>query len=432
MKKLVLMMVGLFLFSASYAQDKEALKAQKEAQKEAEKVVKKARTTYELSIPNAQYGRKETDFEKLGTTLPMLQEAMENQYTKDDAMTWKVAADVTFEYYKKQENETKADPDNEQLKQQFVETCANLTNYCVMYDSLMRLNPKAKPDELKTEHQKYQTMAVNASLQVLQASQNLSNSDKQEELKQGAKYSELFLQAMQSSLLSDFKNENRDDYISYAKAFRAQSYLNIEGTPEATIEKAYLDLVNTKYKGIAYQSLANYYREKDQAKQLKYLQEGIDALKDDPEQKDLRGNFAIILMQNQFQKGDKEGFKKTAQLIKEEFSDNDNAVNAYLMEGQMAFEDKDYDSAKNIFLAAKEKFPDESKCLLMAARSAWMKAQTNGSKKPDMDEAIQLFKQLESENPDDSEMWGEALYILYNNTQQMNLAAPYKKYYKAN
>lgn len=68
MKKLVLMMVGLFLFSASYAQDKEALKAQKEAQKEAEKVVKKAKTTYELSIPNAQYGRKETDFEKLGTT----------------------------------------------------------------------------------------------------------------------------------------------------------------------------------------------------------------------------------------------------------------------------------------------------------------------------------------------------------------------------
>lgn len=432
MKKLVLMMVGLFLFSASYAQDKEALKAQKEAQKEAEKVVKKARTTYELSIPNAQYGRKETDFEKLGTTLPMLKEAMENQYTKDDAQTWKVAADVTFEYYKKQENETKADPDNEQLKQQFVETCANLTNYCVMYDSLMRLNLKAKPDELKTEHQKYQTMAVNASLQVLQASQNLSNSDKQEELKQGVKYSELFLQAMQSSLLSDFKNENRNDYISYAKAFRAQSYLNIEGTPEATIEKAYLDLVNTKYKGIAYQSLANYYREKDQAKQLKYLQEGIDALKDDPEQKDLRGNFAIILMQNQFQKGDKEGFKKTAQLIKEEFSDNDNAVNAYLMEGQMAFEDKDYDSAKNIFLAAKEKFPDESKCLLMAARSAWMKAQTNGSKKPDMDEAIKLFKQLEAENPDDSEMWGEALYILYNNTQQMNLAAPYKKYYKAN
>lgn len=432
MKKLVLMMVGLFLFSASYAQDKEALKAQKEAQKEAEKVVKKAKSTYELSIPNAQYGRKETDFEKLGTTLPMLQEAMENQYTKDDAQTWKVAADVTFEYYKKLDNEAKADPDNEQLKQQFVETCANLTTYCITYDSLMRLNPKAKPDELKAEHQKYQTMAVNASLQVLQASQNLSNSDKQEELKKGVQYSELFLKAMNSSLLSDFKNDNRNDYISWAKAFRAQSYLNLEGTPAATIEAAYRDLMDTKYKGIAYQSLANYFREKDKAKQLQYLQEGVDALKDDPEQKDLRGNFAIILMQNQFQNGDKEGFKKTAKLIREEFSDNDNAVNAYLMEGQMAFEEKDFEAAKSIFLAAKEKFPDEPKCLLMAARSAWMKAQTNGSKKPDMDEAINLFKQLESENPDDSEMWGEALYILYNNTQQMNLAAPYKKYYKAN
>ena len=107
---------------------------------------------------------------------------------------------------------------------------------------------------------------------------------------------------------------------------------------------------------------------------------------------------------------------------KTEFADNDNAINAYLMEGQMAFEDKDYDGAKAIFLTAKEKFPDESKCLLMAARSAWMKAQVGGSKKADMDDAIALFKQLEAENPEDPELWGESLYILYNNTQQPTLA----------
>ena len=68
----------------------------------------------------------------------------------------------------------------------------------------------------------------------------------------------------------------------------------------------------------------------------------------------------------------------------------------------------------------------------MAARSAWMKAQAGGGKKEDMDVAIKMFKQLEAENPDDSELWGESLYILYNNTQQPTLAAPYKKYYKAN
>ncbi|MDE5739532.1 MAG: hypothetical protein K2H92_04370 [Bacteroidaceae bacterium] len=65
MKKFVLMMVSLFLISGAYAQDKEALKAQKAAQKEAESTLKKAKNAYERSIPNAQYGRKETDFTRL-------------------------------------------------------------------------------------------------------------------------------------------------------------------------------------------------------------------------------------------------------------------------------------------------------------------------------------------------------------------------------
>ncbi|MCH5175072.1 MAG: hypothetical protein J1F40_04240 [Prevotellaceae bacterium] len=433
MKRFAFIMAGLLLFSAANAQDKEALKAQKDAQKAAESALKKAKQTYELSIPNPQYGRKETDFNKLENSLPLIQEAMKSEYTKDNPQTWKTAADIELEYYKKLENETKADPDNEDLKQKYIETSSNLVNYCIKYDSLLILNPKAKPDEVKTQHTMYQQYAVNPAIQLLQASQNYSNSDKQEDLKLGAKYSEEFLNAVEKShLMNDFKNENLNDWKTYAKAFRAQSYLNIEGTPEDKIVSVYTDLMSTKYKGVAYQSLSNYYREKDPAKQNQYLQEGIDALKDDPEQKDLRANFAIILMQNQFQKGDKEGFKKTAALIKEEFSDNDNAINAYLMEGQMTFEDKQYDEAKAIFLTAKEKFPDEPKTLLMAARSAWMKAQAGGSKKEDMDEAIRLFKQLESENPEDPELWGESLYILYNNTQQPTLAAPYKKYYKAN
>lgn len=433
MKRFAFLMAGLLLFSAANAQDKDALKAQKEAQKAAESALKKAKQTYELSIPNPQYGRKETDFNKLENSLPLIQEAIKSEYTKDNPQTWKTAADIELEYYKKLENETKADPDNEALKQKYIEASSNLLNYCIKYDSLLVINSKAKPDEVRTQHTMYQQFAVNPAIQLLQASQNYSNSDKQEELKLGAKYSEEFLYAMEKSqLMSDFKNENLNDWKTYAKAFRAQSYLNIEGTPEDKIVSAYTDLMQTKYKGVAYQSLGNYYRDKDQAKQNKYLQEGIDALKDDPEQKDLRANFAIILMQNQFQKGDKEGFKKTAALVKDEFSDNDNAINAYLMEGQMAFEDKQYDEAKAIFLAAKEKFPDEPKALLMAARSAWMKAQAGGSKRADMDEAIRLFKQLESENPEDPELWGESLYILYNNTQQAALAAPYKKYYKAN
>ena len=149
MKKLVLMMVGLFLISSAYAQDKEALKAQKEAMKEAEKVVKKATTIYETSIPNQQYGRKETDFEKLAGALPLIQEAIANEYTKNDAQTWKTAADVEYEYYKKSENAIKADPDNESLKQSYIESSAKILTYCIKYDSLMVLNTKMKPEDMK-------------------------------------------------------------------------------------------------------------------------------------------------------------------------------------------------------------------------------------------------------------------------------------------
>lgn len=432
MKKLVLAMAGLLLIgTTAMAQDKEAIKAQKAAMKEAESTLKKAKSTYETSIPNPQYGRKETDFAKLATALPLIESAMANEYTKDNMDTWQTAADISYEFYKKLETNVKADPDNEKLKQQYIDDGIKLTTYCVKFDSLLALDTKIKPEEKAKIHQKYQVMGVNPALQLLQAAQNASNNDDQEELKKGAQYSEAFLNVMEKShLMSDFKNENLADWKTYAKAFRAQSYLHIEGAPEDVIVSAYKELIPTKYKANAYQSLANYYRETDKAKQNQYLQEGLDALKDDPEMHDTRAGFAMILMQNLYRAGDKEGFKKIAEVVKTEFADNENAINAYLMEAEIAFEAKDYKAAKDLFLTAKEKYPDDTKSLLMAARCAWMWAQNNGSKKPDMDEAIKLFKQVEKETPEDPENWGEALYILYNNTQQMQLAAPYKKYYK--
>lgn len=447
MKKLVLMMVGLFLITTAYAQDKAALKAQKEAEKAAKATFKKARSIYETSIPNPEFGRKETDFEKLKTAVPLIEEAIQSDFTNKDIDTWKVASDIQQEFYKKENEEVKADPDNEQLKKQFLETGAKLVNYIEKYDELLALDAKTKPEEKSQIHQKNQVLAANPALQLLQAAQNASNSDNQEDLKAGVKYSEAFLNIMdksnlmknleQNTLTKDFTKEKIDEWVTYAKVFRAQSYFNIEGTPESTIVSAYEALIPTKYKGVAYNSLSNYYREKDKNKQNKYLLEGIEALKDsdDPQQKELRANFAFIHMQNlynggQYKSEDKEALKKAIQLIKDEFSDDDNAVNAYLMEGQMVFDEKNYTEAKKLYIEAKEKFPDEERCLIMAARSAWMVAQTNGSKKADMEEAIKLFKELETADPSTPEYWGESLYILYNNTQQTALAAKYKKYYK--
>ena len=446
MKKLVLMMVGLFLISSAYAQDKAALKAQKEAEKEAKATFKKAKSTYETSIPNEAFGRKETDFEKLATAVPLIESAIQNEFTNKDMDTWKVASDIQQEFYNKENNEVKADPDNEQLKKNFLETGSKLVTYLQKYDELLAQDAKMKPEEKDPIHQKNQILAANAALQLLQASQNASNSDNQEELKAGVKYSEKFLDIMEKSslmknlenntLTKEFTKEKIEEWITYAKVFRAQSYFNIEGTPESTIISAYEALFPTKYKGVAYNSLSNYYREKDKAKQNKYLVQGIEALKNDPEQKDLRSNFAFSHMQNlynggQYKSEEKDELKKAIQLIKDEFSDDDNAVNAYLMDGQMAFDEKKYDEAKKIYQEAIAKFPDEDRCLIMAARSAWMIAQTNGSKKADLEEAIRLFTELEKATPNEPDYWGESLYILYNNTQQTAQAAKYKKYYKS-
>jgi hypothetical protein len=438
MKKLVLIMVSLFLISSAYAQDKEALKAQKEAEKEAKATFKKAKSIYETSIPNKEYGREVTDFEKLAGALPLIESAIQNEYTNKDFETWKVATDIMNEYYQKESNELKDDPENEQKRAKLLETSLKLVNYCPKYDDLLALDTKTKPEEKTKIHLNNQIVTINPALQVLNAAQNASNSDNQAELKKGVEYADLFLNIMEkSNLMKDFKNDkvDLDYYKTYAKVFRAQSLLNIEGTPEADVVAAYEALIPTKSKAIAYNSLSNYFSQKDKVKQNKYLVEGIEALKDDAERQDLRANFAFIYAQNLYNGGnykaeDKESLKKAIQLIKDEFSDNDMAMNAYQMEGQIALNDKKYKEAIDLFLAASEKYPDEEKFLILAAGSAWENAKNNGSKKPDLEEAIKLFKQVEKACPTEPEFWGESLYILYNNTQQTALANQYKKYYK--
>ena len=438
MKKLVLIMVSLFLISSAYAQDKEALKAQKEAEKEAKATFKKAKSIYETSIPNKEYGREVTDFEKLAGALPLIESAIQNEYTNKDFETWKVATDIMNEYYQKESNELKDDPENEQKRTKLFETSLKLMTYCPKYDDLLALDAKTKPEEKAKIHLANQIITINPALQVLNAAQSASNSDNQAELKKGVEYADLFLNIMEkSNLMKDFKNDkvDLDYYKTYAKVFRAQSLLNIEGTPEADVVAAYEALIPTKSKAIAYNSLSNYFSQKDKVKQNKYLVEGIEALKDDAERQDLRANFAFIYAQNLYNGGnykaeDKESLKKAIQLIKDEFSDNDMAMNAYQMEGQIALNDKKYKEAIDLFLAASEKYPDEEKFLILAAGSAWENAKNNGSKKPDLEEAIKLFKQVEKACPTEPEFWGESLYILYNNTQQTALANQYKKYYK--
>lgn len=405
------------------AQSKEELKSIKEAQKAAEKLVKKAQQELESGLPNPQYGRKEVVFDKIAAAKATIDEALKNPYCQEMQETYKVAADVATQYFNKYNNALQSG--DESVKNEFVKTSMDIVEYCTKFDDLYNANPKKKEIEYKALHLQYQQLAANPAIQLLQAAQNLSTSDSQEDLKKGAAYSNAFLDAMtKSHLMSDFENKDKADWITYAKAFRAQSLAGIEGTPANAIEDAYKDLIGTKYETVAYSALSNYFREKDANKYVEYLKMGME--KADPEQ---APNFAIMLMQYQFQNENlKDDCLKTIKVIKEKYPNNENILNAYLMEGQIYFERKQFAEAEALFSEAVSKYPDDERAITMPAKSAWMRAQSSGEKK-DLQHAIDLFKQLETKYPSNPDFWGEPLYILYNNINNNAARDKYKKYY---
>lgn len=422
MKKLLFACAGLMLLSTSInAQDKEALKAEKAAIKDAQSLVKKARQQYEMSIPNAQYGRKETNFEKLDGAKDLIKQAMNNKYVVDNPETWKVATDIYGEYFRKYDELGKLNDADRAIATDYA---YDMTTYAIKYDSLYVLQPKVKDVEKTFVNEQYRNKVTNALLGTINIAQNLSNSESQEDLKKGRKYSELIVRALtKSHLFSTFTHENKIDWITYAKAFFAQSTAGLEGANDAEVEAAYKELYGTKFESVAYNALLNYYREKNKAKYSEYLSYAAENCKDEN-----APMFAFMYIQTLFQEGKKDVCLDRINKFIDKYSDNDNVVNAYLMKGQIYFEDKNYDEAGKVFAEAAVKFPEEERAITMPAKCAWMKAQASGSK-ADRETAIKMFKELETKYPSNPDFWGEPLYILYNNNNQPALRDKYKKYY---
>lgn len=422
MKKFMFIAALACFAMTANAQSKEELKAQKEAQKEAEKLVKKAQQDYEMGVPNPQYGRKEANFEKFESAKALINQALANQYTKNEPKTYKIAADIAAQYYTKYDNAIKAG--DESVKAQFIDVSKELLGYCVKYDELYNADPKKKENDYKTAHTYYQNLATNPAIQCLQAAQNYSQSESEEELKKGIGLSEAFLYALtESHLFSDFTNNSKDEWITYAKAFRAQSLQGVKSSSPADVEAAYNALIGTKYESTAYSALCNYFRETNPEKYIEYLKKGMAKSTEET-----YPNFAFMLMQYQFNEKKYDECLTTIEEIKAKCPDNENTINAYLMQGQILFEKKEFTKAEDVFKQAVAKYPDDERAITMPAKSAWMKAQTSGDKN-DMNHAIELFKELQTKYPDNSEYWGEPLYILYNNTNNIKMRDMYKKYY---
>lgn len=416
--------LALFTFSANAQTDKEAAKALKEAQKNAEKLVKKARSEYEASIANPQMGKKETDFAKLDGAKALIEQALADKMNASNSECYRTAADITAQYYNKFNDATKANPDDEAAKTELLKTAQKLVEYSCKYDEFENAKEKKNAAEYTKNHTYYQNLSVNPLILCLQAAQNYSTSDKQEELKFGNSLATSVIDGFtKTHLMSDFTNDSKADWILYAKAFKAQSAAAIEGASSDEVEASWNDLVGTKYESTAYSALANYFREKNADKYIQYLTKGMEVADDTT-----FPAFAFMLMQYQFQNDKKDDCVKTIQLIKQKCPDNENTVSAYLMEGQIYFEQKQFDKAEALFAEAVQKFPNDERAITMPAKCAWMKAQNSGDKK-DMEHAIQLFKKLEADYPNETEYWGEPLYILYNNTNNNAARDKYKKYY---
>ena len=117
-------------------------------------------------------------------------------------------------------------------------------------------------------------------------------------------------------------------------------------------------------------------------------------------------------------------------MLIEEYPDNENTVLAYTFKGELLRMDNKFDDAEKMFLVGAEKFPDNTQCMKMACTSAFQKAQVGGFKAADMQHAVDLLTKAEAAYPQEPEIWGEFLYVLYNNMQKPQLRDKYKKYHQ--
>lgn len=429
MKKIYLIAMGMFLLGVNVnAQSKEELKALKEAQKAAEKMVKDAERNYTMSIPNPQYGRKETNFDRLDGAKATIDEAIKNKYNQDNPMTWKVAADIYKQYYTKYEEASKLD---ESLKPLYIDAATKVVEYDIKYDSLFMLDPKKKEAEKTFVNNQARDNSTNPLLQVLQAAMNYANGETQDDFKKGRSSAALVDRAFKSHLFSSFKHENLEEWKLYAKTMYAQSTAAIEGISGAEVEKAYEQLFGTKFEVNAYNSLINFYRDNNKEKFMYYLKLAYDNAQDES-----GAQLGLMYIQHLFNDGNKKEAAEAAEKVIQKFPKSDNLSLAYVIRGNILLEDKNYEAAEKFFAEAAAKFPEEETFVPMAARCAMGK--TNGSTNAeDFKHAIAMFKELEAKYPDNPDYWGFNLYYLYNNYSVINpkdkslitSRDKYKKYY---
>jgi len=377
---------------------------------------KSAVTKAETALNDAKKDPKNINYDKLAEAQTLIEPCMAEGLAKDMPKTWFIAGNIQSLYMNKMLADRAAN-DGKMDFGAFFDNQYKIVKYFAECDRLEH-TPDAKGKMPKEEYRPIiQSMAKNCRGNLRNAGGMLANSDPAKSIE----YINYYIESADYSIfqgLDEVKLAN-DSTMGDIYYYLGTAY-KVKGDTASALPALDKALASKQYGKYACGELAQYYQNKgDKANARKYIDLGFAQYSELPQ-------FGKWLLAAQHSEGDKDGALQTIEKLKQLYPDDDYA---YLLKGQIYFEQEKFQEAEKAFLEAKDQFPDNANCLVMAARSAWMYANRNTSDKEAMNHTIDLFKQVEEANPEDPSLWGESLYILYNNSNQLDKAKLYKKYY---
>lgn len=373
-------------------------------------------TKAETALNEAKKDPKNINYDKVAEAQSLIESCMSEGLAKDMPKTWFIAGNIQSLYMNKMLADRAAN-DGKMDFNAFFDNQYKIVKYFAECDRLEH-TADAKGKMPKEEYRSIiQPMAKNCRSNLRNAGGMLANSDPAKSIE----YINYYIESADFTIfqgLNDVKLAN-DSTMGDIYYYLGTAY-KVKGDTASALPILDKALASKQYGKYACGELAQYYQNKgDKANARKYIELGFAQYSELPQ-------FGKWLLAAQHAGGETDAALQTIEKLKQLYPDDDYA---YLLKGQIYFEKENFQEAEKAFLEAKDQFPENSNCLVMAARSAWMYANRNTSDKAAMNHTIDLFKQVEEANPEDPSLWGESLYILYNNSNQMDKAKLYKKYY---
>jgi tetratricopeptide (TPR) repeat protein len=368
------------------------------------------------ALVSAKQNPAQINYEKVDEAWELIQPTLTSPETCNEPEPWKYAGDVLALRMNKMliERQNTGEMD----ENAFFENQYYLVTYYSKCDSLEH-TPTAKGKPRKIEfHQLNSQAAKGPRTNLLIAGSNLYSTAPD----QCIRYLNLYLNTLKDSLFHEFDLEKTDTMVNDAKFIMASAYMEKQDTAKAL--PYLMESIDSKSYGMnAVFTLAEIYKGKDEAKYIEYLEKGFEKY---PKQKAFYKNLF-----NAYTK-DKKVDQAIAVLDKVTKLDPTDDW-AYYYKAATYYNANNLVKAKDAFIETTKVNPDYAEAYQGAGTCAWKLAQDSKDKakqKAYYAEAIQLLKKCQEVAPDQPELWGYALYAVYNNSGDLTNSAKYKKYSK--